>query len=275
MRKILFLLALVACVGCESPNDSVFSPQIVIQGFLYANEPVDSIVLRTSLPLNASSNNDRLSGATVTISTPDTSFVLHEDLNAPTKGRYIMDGVVLVQPGKTYTLKVEALGQTAISSTTVPLPIHLDSVKLGSRMLSLTSVDTIVYPTTVADLSSPGIQQWWSPSPGSAGYGLEALTLDTLADTIVDRATKGLADSAALGRYRFFILSNSEQVVWIQFKFYGLNLIRALALDRNYQDFVLGLYLSGSQFNNQTLHVAGGLGVFGSAARTRKEVFLK
>jgi hypothetical protein len=142
-------------------------------------------------------------------------------------------------------------------------------------MLSLTNTDTITYPTTIDSLQSPGIYLWWSPSPGCAGYGLEALSLDTNADTILDAVTTALGDSAMFGQYRFFILSTNEQVVWPQYTRYGLTVVRALALDKNYEDFVLALYISGSQFDNSTLDVSGGLGVFGSAARASKFVYLK
>ncbi len=173
-------------------------------------------------------------------------------------------------------MQAKALGQIAVTaSTTVPLAIHIDSAQLDGRMLSLTQTDTITYPTLVDSLQSQGIHIWWSASIGSAGYGLEALSLDTTADTILDAVSSELGDSAAMGRYRFFILSTNEQVVWPQFTRYGLNVVRALALDKNYEDFILALYLSGSQFNNSTLDVSGGLGVFGSAARASKMVYLR
>ena len=272
-KWIVLTAALLLFASCNPGVDSSFSPQIVIQGFLYANEPIDSIVIRQTIPITAVNEDDRLSGANVSISTGDTTYQLVEDLSSEFHGRYAPTQRVIAQPGKTYSIRVAALGQVATAQTTVPLAIHLDSVKLDGRKLSLTDTDKVIYPTNVDSLQTPGIFQYWSPSPGCAGYGLEAVCIAPIeSNRIVDQVTESLSDSNSLGRYRFFILSTSEQIVWIQFTYYGINVIRALALDQNYEDYILGLYLSGSQFNNSTLHVSGGLGVFGSAARTVKYV---
>jgi hypothetical protein len=270
---VIFLLPLLLW-SCTSVTETTFTPQIVVQGYLYANEPLDSIVILQTIPIGSSTGNDRITNATVTITSGDSVYPLHEhSVVAP--GTYTSDYPVTIQPGKTYSLRVEALGQVATASTTVPLAIHLDSAKLDGQMLSLINTDTITYPTTVDSLQSAGIYLWWSPSSGCAGYGLEALSLDTNADTILDAVTTALGDSAMFGQYSFFILSTNEQVVWPQFTRYGLNVVRALALDKNYEDFVLALYISGSQFDNSTLDVSGGLGVFGSAARASKMVYLR
>src|SRR5207237_5628607 len=50
----LFLLLLASCT---TVNESTFTQQIVIQGFLYANEPVDSVVVRRTIDLHSSSDN--------------------------------------------------------------------------------------------------------------------------------------------------------------------------------------------------------------------------
>jgi hypothetical protein len=270
-----FPLVMLLLVSCNAVNDASYTLQIVVQGYLYANEPLDSIVVRRTIPIGSSTGSERINNAKVTLSTGDTIYTLHADTSFSPGGRFIGDGTIIIQAGKSYSLRVEALGEVATSSTTVPLAIHLDSATLEGQSLSLKNTDTISYPALVDSLSSPGIHLWWSASPGSAGYGLEVLSLDSTADTIIDAVSSSLGDSGAMGRYRFFIQSTDEQIVWVQYTRFGLNVIRALALDRNYEDYILGLYLSGSQFNNSTLHVTGGLGVFGSAARASKKVYLK
>ncbi|MDP4241902.1 MAG: DUF4249 family protein [Bacteroidota bacterium] len=271
---IRHLSMLLILSGCLSVTESTFTPQIVVQGFLYANEPVDSIVVRRTIAVRESSGDDRVSGARVTLANGDSTYPLIEAAG-PVHGRYISNVPIVIQPGKTYRLRVEALGQVATSETTVPDAIRLDSVTFRGQRLSLTDVDSIIYPGTVDidSLTSPGIHLFWSASPNSAGYGTEALSLDT-SDRILGRASLN-SDTLAQARYRFFILSTDEQVVWQQYMYFGPNVIRALALDRNFEEYVLGLYLARSQFNNNTLHITGGLGIFGSAARASKMVYLK
>ncbi len=275
MLRILGILfvGLTLFDGCLSVTESTFTPQIVIQGFLYANEPLDSIVVRRTIAIGESTGDDRVHNAIVTLSLDGTIDTLREA--AAANGQYLANRTILIQPHKTYALRVSALGQVATAETTVPDSIHLDSVTFRGQKLSLTQMDSIIYPGTVNidSLSSPGIHLYWSASPNSAGYGTEALSLDT-SDRIIGRASL-TADTLALARYRFFILSTDEQVVWQQYMYFGPIVIRALALDRNFEDYILGVYLSGSQFNNSTLHVTGGLGVFGSAARASKRVYLK
>lgn len=275
VKGLLVLVLSILAWSCTNVSESTFSSQIVIQGYLYANEPLDSIVVRQTIPIGSAPATDRIPGALVTLLWNDSSITLKEDPTFSGGGRYISSKPMTIQPGVTYSLRVEAIGQVATASTTVPSPIHLDSVKLNEQSLSLTQMDTITYPVTLEGLQSPGIHLWWSASAGAAGYGIEALTLDTTSDYIFDALSDQLGDSTALGRYRYFIISTNEQVVWPQFTHYGPNVIRALALDKNYEDFILGVYLSGSQFNNSTLDVSGGLGIFGSAARASKEVYLK
>ena len=286
IRHLSFVILIFPLLlgGCSNVTESTFSPQIVVQGYLYANEALDSIVVRKTIPIGSSTGNDFVSGATVTISSGDSVYTLHER-TAFEPGRYTSDHSVIIHPGTAYTLRVEALGQTATATTTVPQAIHLDSAELGGRKLSLTATDTITFPIIIDSLQSSGIHLWWSASPGSAGYGIEALCTDTSARTNpitgidsggrIQDLPATFSDSLAFGRYRFFILSTNEQIVWYQFLYYGPNVVRALALDKNYEDFILALYLSGSQFDNSTLDVSGGLGVFGSAARASKFVYLK
>lgn len=270
----LLLIAGLSIASCEQTVDATFSPQLVIEGYLYANEPLDSIVVRRTIEITQGDSIAYVEGARVTLSSPEKEYVLLERAEAP--GRYHPQEPVMILPGLTYKLRVEGLGQVATSETTVPEPIRLDSAKIDQRPLSLTGVDTVDYPSSREELSKPGVRLWWTRSATAKGYGLEAVTFDSTAEIIdFDPTDDNLPDSVSMGRYRFFILSTTEQIVWRQFRRYGVNTVRALALDRNLQDFALGLYLTRSQFDNNTLHVNGGLGVFGSAARASMRVYIR
>jgi hypothetical protein len=272
-RWFIIMLLLIGTISCEETIDATFTPQIVLEGYLYANEPIDSIVIRRTLDIGESASRSYLPGANVTLGVGDQEYQLVERAGLP--GRYFTPTTLFAAPGRTYTLRVEALGQVATSETTVPQPIYLDSARIGDRVLSIDNVDTIDYPKDITELARPGIRLWWSKGELSHGYALEAVSFDTLAQTIDIDIGRELPDSLSMGRYRYFILSESEQILWLQFKRYGLNTVRVLSLDRNMQDFALGVYLTRSQFDNATLRVTGGLGLFGSAARASKQVYLR
>ncbi len=279
MRRLLLLLSLIALGGCENLVQDTFTPQIVVQGYLYANEPLDSLVLRKTLALTSSSKDDFLEGANVTISDDSTTYHLVA-FDTAHKGYYHVSPVTsfIPLPGHTYHLRVEALGVVATSETTIPLTFTIDSAKLGDRMLSLTGVDSIYYPGTVQNrdsLLTDGPHLWWHPSPGCASYGLQTLAQHSDADKTWGLKGADNPDSVAMGRYRFLVLSTNEQITWEQFKRFGPNELRVLAIDRNYQDLILSVFASGSQFNNNTLHVVNGLGVFASAARVKMRVYLR
>jgi hypothetical protein len=292
---IRYLSFVVLLAGCTSTNDIAFTPQIVVQGFLYANEPLDSIVVRQTESVFDTSHDKSINDALVTIASENGIDTLHLGYKG---GEYIPKRPIIPRSRKTYTLRVEWNGQIATSTTTVPDSIRLDSVVAYGRRLSLTNTDTLRYPNpnSIDSLNQPGVHLYWTKSQNASGYGLEAVCTDTAkhsrftykidpitGDTTVIRYDSGgridskvrFEDTTAIGRYRFFILSQDEFVSWLQFQFYGSNVVRALAIDKNFQDYILGLYISRSQFNNNTLHVQGGLGIFGSAARASKRVFLE
>jgi hypothetical protein len=270
MNKILLLLlAALSLASCEETLNSDFTPQLVLEGYLYANEPLDSVVIRRTLEITETDSLQFVQGATVTLSYDDQNIRLIERPEFP--GAYFPPSPLTIEPRKTYRIRVEAMGQVATSETTVPDAIALDSAKIGDRVLNINGVDTIEYPGTREELSKPGVRLWWTRSQSARGYGMEAVTFDSTAEIIdLDPEDDNLPDSNAMGRYRFFILSNSEQILWRQFRRYGENTVRALALDQNLQDF-----LTRSQFDNNTLRVQGGLGVFGSAARASMRVYVR
>ncbi len=277
MKALLITILLLVGLGissCEQTTDAVFTPQIVLEGYLYANEPLDSIVIRRTIEITQGDSIAYVERAIVTLSSPDKDYLLVERTGAP--GRYHPQEEFIALPGVTYKLRVEAMGQVATSETTIPDVIRLDSAKVGDKPLSITSIDTVDYPSSREELNKPGVRLWWTRSATAKGYALEAVTFDTTAEIIdLSPDDDNLPDSTSMGRYRFFILSQSEQLAWRQFRRYGENTVRALALDRNLQDFALGLYLTQSQFDNNTLHVSGGLGIFGSAARGSMRVFIR
>src|SRR5207248_1320743 len=113
--------------------------QIVVAAFLYANEPIDSVVLHRTTPFGSYYDDldYAVDSAQVTVTVDGVPHTLKP---ATLKGRYYLPASELVvQGGKTYELSVVAPnhqsgGSHVLSSTTtVPMPIHyspfVDSIR--------------------------------------------------------------------------------------------------------------------------------------------------
>lgn len=133
MTYFVLLSAVGLFASCDNPIATAYNEQIVVGAFLYANEPIDSIVLHRTTPFGAYYDDldYAVDSATVTITVDG---VAHTLLHGLRKGRYVLPASELVvQGGKTYTLSITARNQqggnhTISATTTVPMPIHLTSL---------------------------------------------------------------------------------------------------------------------------------------------------
>src|ERR1051325_2096966 len=100
---LLLLTALAVMAGCESSNDIAFTPQIVVQGFLYANEPLDSIGVRETESVLDTSRDKSINNAIVTIASESGIDTLRLGQKG---GEYIPRRPLIPRSRKTYTLRV-------------------------------------------------------------------------------------------------------------------------------------------------------------------------
>ena len=99
-----FLFAAIL-TGCQNNPPVAYVPQIVVQGYLYANHPIDSIIISRSQPVNVYYNADSagITGASVSITVEGTTYPLAERAQ-PQGCYYLADTGFLVRSGKTYLL---------------------------------------------------------------------------------------------------------------------------------------------------------------------------
>ena len=271
---LVVLLALAAFAGCDSAIESNYHEQIVVAGFLYANEPIDSIVLHRTTPFGEyyDDNDYAVDSAQVTITVDGVPHLLQ-----PTglKGRYKLPASeLIVQGGKTYLLSVVAPnhqtgGQHHLSAKTlVPMPVHFTS----------TNVDSIrgkemLFDTT--DLSHfPFLLTLGPPETSTQWYLLSVEGLDTTIGIIKGRGLN--PDSLTTTRFWFAQTGPTVAVGPQLFQWYGPNLITFRAIDSNWADYQRQTPPFGFVNYEPSLnHVAGGMGIFGSGARDTVTVWLK
>ncbi|HXB10954.1 MAG TPA: DUF4249 domain-containing protein [Bacteroidia bacterium] len=154
MKRIYYIMLMGMLAGCsKNVNLDLPTPptQITVDGhiepgqlaYMYLSR---NIAYTTSLSITSILAQDIIHGAFVTI-TDGTSTDTMRETNV--KAGYYQSTFIKGQIGKTYSIKVSALGQTVTSSTTILQPIPLDSAWFKVYQ----GMDTLGY--VWATLSSP------------------------------------------------------------------------------------------------------------------------
>jgi hypothetical protein len=281
MKHILVLFAFVAelvvvgCVDSVAPAD--LPPTVVVEGYLYANQPIDSIVLTQTQPIDAyySDSLSRITGALVTITVDGHAYTLLEKPGRP--GAYTLPAEsLIVRSEKQYTLSVHALNTTVTATTTVPDTFAMTTV----------SPDTIQWPLTISTLLGPPLA--WTASLNRDAYAISMEALDTLIyqisgkDTVWNRRVQlpGQGErrnirAQQLIRYILQLKAPQANITWDLFRWYGKHRLTVLAMDTNFVDFMQMQSVGGRTYQSQLNHITNGIGVFGSAAVQRQTVYLK
>lgn len=296
-RRVFLLLFLVALAGCDLTEDD-FRPQVVVEGFLIAGEPLPTIRLSETAPIEVgySFEAQAISGAEVTITVDElgAAYELVESRDFP--GNYLVPfsfsgPTSNVVPGARYRLDVR-------------LPNRPDLVPAGEVVSAETFVpdtfrvirppaDTLAYnvfgPGPAIDVTASGtddrkavfIFSVTALDPDT--YGLTPTYADLIDD---DDDAEDLVDSASPLLNEENYDQNADgtlriRVPWLAIAYYGPNRFTANALDDALFDY---LRSRDAQFNPTTLspgeiqrvlsNVENGVGVFGSLARVSVETFI-
>ncbi len=258
--------------GCDNPIQSAYQEQLVVDGFIYANEPVDSIVLHRTTPFGEYYDDldYAVDSATVTITVDG---VPHKLLPTGLKGRYYLPASdLIVVGGKTYDLAIIAPNHqtggvhSVSATTTVPMPIHFsaiaDSVRGKTFTLDTNNLSNFAFVVTAGPVDEPNRE-----------YLLSVQALDTTYGLI--RHREG-SDSLATMRYSNIATGPAIAVTPGLLSWYGPNLITFYAIDTNWSDYQKQLIgRGGTDYQPSLNHINGGIGVFGSAARDTVTIFIK
>ncbi len=280
----LFAMTVMVCCmcGCDTPIQSNYTEQLVVDGFIYAGEPIDSIVLHRTTPFGDYYDDldYAVDSATITITADG---VAHTLLPTGLKGRYDLPiSDLVVQGGKTYTLSITAPDRqtsgihTVTATTTVPMPIHysaiVDSLRGQTFIVDTNNLASLVFPVTAGPVDNPNRE-----------YLLSVQALDTaLADSLSPSTRGHMAteipdiDSNLTIRYSNIATGPEIAITPRLFLWYGPNLITFYAIDTNWADYqrqVIGR--GGTDYQPTLNHINGGIGVFGSAARDTVTIFIK
>lgn len=269
---LLILLVMPLLAACDGAIESDYKEQLVVSAFLFANEPVDSIVLHRTTPFGNFYGDLEyaVDSATVTLSDGDNSYTL---LPGERKGRYGLHSLI-IQPGKTYALTVVAPNHqtggvhTLHSSTIVPMPIKLAQEAAAFRgqtiILDTNQLSTFQYFLAAGPVDDPNRK-----------YMLGVTPLDTNQGKITISRQGPPVDTLALTHYSFIQTAPLIPVSPRLFAYYGPNRIDFIALDTNWVDYQRQVFQPNTSYQPTLNHITGGMGVFASAARDTMTVFIK
>lgn len=296
MTDRLLMLAALAVLGllaaCDSVDAGEFKEEYVVEAYLVANEPLGTVRLSRTAPLDVDFDATALavSNAQVAVEAlaPDGSvtarYVYAEVDTIPGLYRAVRGSIA--EPLRTYRLDVTTPDGSAIGGeTTVP----------GAFEVLAVNADTLVYQggtqleIVVTRSQFPGRDQTYFTVVTTAAEVREDLLVPFAASlfeeaddlTLEDLETSG---SPPFNEGNFDINPDNTLTIaypWFGVAFYGLNHISLNAVDDNLYDFLRSgsIQQGGSTFSPGEIpdvitRLDGAVGIFGSYARVQVDLFV-
>ncbi|GAB5520015.1 MAG: hypothetical protein RhofKO_22660 [Rhodothermales bacterium] len=123
IRQLILCASLgVVVLACDSTATTDEDRSLVVQAFLYADEPVDDVYLTLTIPFGEEAETpEAVDDATIALLKNGQRYALAPMPDEPGRYHYAGDDLA-VKEGDTFNLEVEASGQVLLASTTVPAP---------------------------------------------------------------------------------------------------------------------------------------------------------
>lgn len=142
-RLILLLAILVSCTiinSCENVPDLTQSNSLILEGYLYANEPIEHIKLTKIVSFDSEeSEKSPVNDADVQLIHDDKYYLLVK-AEGDSGFYYYPDNDLEIKEGETYSIIAEAEGITISASTTVPeAPINLMASNYSIQLPQISS----------------------------------------------------------------------------------------------------------------------------------------
>lgn len=263
-RNIAFLfvtiLSLWSCDNTQTP----ISDNYVIEGFIYANEPVTDIKIKKIRPLISEDTVEEvISDALVVISDGLNDFVL--DFNGNT-GKYESFSTDLeIKSGNTYQLYVTVGSRASFSETVIPdtpkgVRLSADTLAIPELKLSLGLRDQIIQLFNDGRIKL----EWNNPLEESFYVVIEERVhpddfLPLLPEEIPANARE------LLNSFRFISEPSQEtsfDIIGIALQTYGLHVATVYKVNQEYEELFNNLEQDSRDLNEPPSNISGALGIF-------------
>jgi hypothetical protein len=272
IQKLLLLLLVVTFgYGCDGAIESEYVEQITVEGFIYPGEPIDSVILRYTVPFGQSYNDSAFAvvGADVRVRVDGNEYQL---LPGSSRGRYYLPASeLIVESGKEYELLIKKDQHNIYARTRVPMAIsytNLETSLPADRILPLDTNNASGFSYTLTA----------GPIQPTILYMLQVNALDTTVGKIYTDPQAGPpVDTSAYVRNSFIQTAPRVTIYSRLFGWFGPNKMTMLALDSNWVDYKrqVGYGERGLSYQSSLNKIKGGVGIWGSAAKDTVTVYIK
>jgi hypothetical protein len=280
------LLLIIALTGCTENlvelGENTYSPKIVVEGYLFANQKVENIKVTRNFPLNSSIQVSSivLSSADVSIKELESGKDFKLTFNTQKFTFEYAGNDLFIDYGKEYQLNVSAIvdGKRLYASSITKVPQK--GFKINRE---LSQFDPIFYREPDAMGTPKSFVLNFTPSPGTKFYLISLLALDASDKTFVYDNPYFEIKKEDLNKEldRFRLQANQlpninsfggnieYEIPWLDLWFYGNHRLILYAVDENYRLY-FQTYGSVQEFDGNFHEprfnfIGEGIGVFGSA----------
>lgn len=289
-RGIIIAL-LLAVQGCDLYPQDDYKEYYVVESYLVANQTFPQVRLSKTLPVDQiyTLEEAAVSQANVLIRLLDSQGNPEQIIpyEIRSEGLFLPEDTITVLPGRRYELEITFPNNEDVIHAETLVPGAFETVSVDKDSVEYQSEQQITVTTTRS--SYPGRQSYFVFSVRSEDPSEEKLTpfyLDIYKDSDDDLSEYTLNSSGIINEDNYEQNADNTltlKVPWLAIAFYGDNEIIANAIDDNMYDFLRSQEvqtgdgpstLPPGEIQNIIYNVEGGIGIFGSMARTRNSVFV-
>jgi len=275
MMKRIILIAftmILALYSCEKLSNSNNNSLLVLSGYLYQDEKVDSIHLVKSLPFSSADTiYEPVESAKATISWNSQQYVL-TDIG---KGYYSYEGSDLpIRIGETYSINIEYNGNEITSSTKVPASTTIQP--LTNDIILIDTVRTFGPPQN--DKSSSGDLQITWDNPDQSYFYVVIESADSTASAIVSGDSNFPGGGSNLGIFRMRsqpFIGNSYTISSRVLTKYGKHVIKVYSVNQEYANLYENRTQDSRALSEPVTNVTNGLGIFTAFSYAEATFYVK
>lgn len=285
MRVFLSIVFVVMLISCGEPTvnigPDIYSPKIVIEGYLIPEKKVENIRITRNFPLNTTPNPGSiiLSNAVVKLIDLQTNKEYQLEYNPSKYSFEYNKNDLVIDYDKSYKLIVSAY----VDSKKLEASSITKTPKKGFKILREESIlDSLKYRETDDKGEIKNFEITFSPSNGTTFYLFSIVALDADTSTFIfdnpyfEIDKNDLKKNFDYYKYQLKWLQNINSSIekinfkidWLDTWFYGNYRVIVYAGDENFRQFVLtyrNVQEIDGNFHDPRLNINGdGIGVFGS-----------